>query len=106
MKYTVNLTAYLARWLRPLANERNHQTVKHQMGNMTHIIAIFKLSEIFPEMLPADMNVGAIDRTLQLRPKAFNGVYASALRRRILSKLVIDLDVAVTRLVDVMIPAN
>ena len=53
------------------------------MRNMTHIVAILKLSQIFRKMLPADMNVCAVYPALKLRPKAFDGVDASAARLRI-----------------------
>ena len=38
----------------------------------------FDFAQILRKMLPADMNVGAVNPALQVRPKAFNGVDASA----------------------------
>ena len=60
------------------------------MRNVTHVIAILKLAQILPQMMAADMNVCAVNGPLQLRPETFDGVDASALRGRILAKLVVD----------------
>jgi hypothetical protein len=73
---------------------------------MTHVIAILKLAQILPKMMTANMNVCPVNRPLQLRPEAFDGVDASALRGGILAEFVIDLHMAKARFVDVMIPAK
>ena len=57
-----------------------HQPIEHQVRNLTHVPAILELAEILREMLPADMNVSAVDAPLQLRPEALNRVDASAAR--------------------------
>ena len=41
-----------------LAHERNQQPIQHQVGLTTHVPPILQL----PEILRADVNVGAIDR--------------------------------------------
>jgi len=41
---------------------------------VTHVAAIRKLADIFPKMLFGDVNVRAANRTLQLRPMAFDAV--------------------------------
>ena len=75
--------------------ERNHHPVKHQVRNLTHVPAILKLPQILRKVLPADMNVRAVDPALQLRPEAFNGVHASAVARGVLARAVVDFDVPV-----------
>ena len=55
-----------------------HQAIKHQVRHRPHVPAILKLPEILRKMLPADMNVGAVDRALQVRPEALDCIDASA----------------------------
>lgn len=62
----------------PLAGERNHQPIKHQVRNVPHVVTILKLRKILRKMLRADMNVRAIDAALKLRPHAFDGVCGHA----------------------------
>ena len=73
---------------------------------MTHVIAILELAKILPKMLPADMNVRSVNAALQLRPEAFQRIDTAARFVRILAAPMIDLDVAIARLVDVLIPAH
>jgi hypothetical protein len=73
---------------------------------MTHVVAILKLAQILPQMMATDMNVSAVNGPLQLRPEALDSVDASALRGRILSKLVVDLHMAITGFVDIVIAAK
>ena len=73
---------------------------------MTHIVAIFKLAQILPKMLPADMDMSSINTALQLRPKAFQRVDAAARFGRILAAPMVYPDVAITRLVDVLVAAH
>lgn len=57
-------------------------------------------------MLGAHTGVRAADRTLEMAPKILDAVDARAVLRGILASVVIDLDVAVTLLVDVLVPAH
>ena len=66
------------------------------MRNMTHIVAILKLPQILRKMLPADMDMSAVNPALQLRPEAFDGVDASAARLCIFFGSVIDCYVPIT----------
>ena len=94
------------RAVRLLARKGVHQPIKHQMGSVTHVVAILKLPKILPKMLPADMDMRSANPALQLRPEAFHGVDASAQRGRIFANLVVDLHVAVARLVDILVAAK
>lgn len=76
------------------------------MRNVTHVVAILKLAQILRKMLATDMDMGAVDRSLQLRPKAFERVDASTGLSRILTAIMVHLDVAIAALVDVLIPAH
>src|SRR5881392_3412962 len=86
-----------------LSSERVHQPVKHQMRSLTHVPAIFKLPEILREMLPANVNVGAVDRPLEHRPVALNRIYASAVGTGVFVMTVVHRDVAETMLADAAI---
>lgn len=55
---------------RPLARNRKHQAIDHQMRHMTHVVAILKLPQILRKKLPADMDMRAVDPELKLRPEA------------------------------------
>lgn len=76
------------------------------MRSVTHIVAILKLPQILLKMLPADMNVRSVNPALQLRPEAFDGIDASALLSRVLPLAVVYADMAITRLVDILVAAK
>lgn len=52
------------------------------------------------------MNMRSVNPALQLRPKAFDGIDASALRGRVLTEFMIDLHMAKARFIDVVISAK
>lgn len=65
------------------------------MRNMTHVPPILELAEVLSKVLPADMNVRAVDPALKLRPKAFDAVDASTGFRGVDARFVIHRDMAI-----------
>ena len=59
--------------------------MKHQMGSVTHVVAILERPEILPKMLSADVDVRPVDAALQLRPEALHRVEAGTESGRITS---------------------
>lgn len=59
------------------------------------IVAKLKLAQILRKMLRTDMDMGAGNATLQLRPEAFDAVHAAAVGGNILARLMVDLLVVI-----------
>src|ERR1043165_9728528 len=83
-----------------------HQTIQHQMRNVTHVPAILKLAEILRKMLPADMDMRSGNPALEVRPEAFDGVHASAGLRGIFAARMVDGDVDVAAMRKVIVPSK
>lgn len=66
--------------------------------NRPHVPAILKLPQILRKMLPADMNVSAIDPALQLRPEALQGVDPAPGFGGVLAAIVVHFEVAIAGL--------
>jgi len=76
------------------------------MRNVTAIVTKLKLAQILRKMMTANMDMRSIDAAIQLRPEAFNGVDARTALGRILTATVVHLDVAIARLVNILIPTK
>src|SRR5690606_13280486 len=70
------------------------------------VVAILKLAQILPKMLPADMDMRSIDTALQLRPEALDGIDASAARLGIFTCFVVHFDMAIARAVNIFVAAK
>ena len=57
-------------------------------------------------MLPADMDMRSVNPALQLRPETLDGIDASAARLGIFTGFVVYFDMAIARLVNILIPAK
>ena len=76
------------------------------MRDMTHIVAILKLTQILPKMLPTDMDMRSVNPALQLCPETFNGIDARSVCGRIYACFVVDLDVAIAVVRNVFVTAK
>ena len=50
---------------------------KHDLGRFAHVVPILELAKILGKVLARNMNMGAANAALQLRPEALNGVDVS-----------------------------
>lgn len=73
-----------------LALKRDHQAIKHQMRQMTHVVTILKLPEILRKVLRTNVNARAVDPPFELRPVAFDGGGSSAVVRGVLARVVLN----------------
>jgi len=76
------------------------------MRHRPHVPAILKLPQILRKMLPADMDMCAVDPALKLRPKALQGVDHATGFGGVLGRDCGSHQVAIAGLVDVLVPAH
>ena len=73
---------------------------------MTHVVTILKLPQILRKMARADMDVRPVDPALELRPEAFDGVHAAAVRRGVLARIVAHGDMVEAKSIETAIAAK
>jgi hypothetical protein len=76
------------------------------MRNVTHVPAILKLTQILRKMLPADMDMRAVDAALESGPEAFESVDTGAAEAGILAALVAHGDVPEAVEADILVTAE
>ena len=72
-----------------LARKRKHHPIKHHVRKVTHVVTILKLRQILRKMLPADMDMRAVDPALERRPEALEAVDGRAAGADILTRAVV-----------------
>ncbi len=55
----------------------SQQFGKHRLGPLPAVIAVLEFAQILRKMLATDMDMRPLDRTLEDRPEAFQGVHVN-----------------------------